>query len=48
MEGKINMNLNEISKDHLFCDGWEFSKIPLIPSIPLTLNGQEWIFPTTG
>ena len=29
MEGKINMNLNEISKDHLFCDGWEFSKNPI-------------------
>lgn len=23
------MNLNEISKDHLFCDGWEFSKNPI-------------------
>lgn len=42
------MNLNEISKIIFSVTAGNFQKIPLIPSILLTLNGQEWIFPTTG
>ena len=45
MEGKINMNLNEISKDNLLCDGWEFSKNPIDTEYSSEL---KWIFPTTG